>query len=569
MQPFGKKQILRGVLVVLLAAASLLSHADTVSSKTGDEITIARDIPYRQGDSKAWRLDMAMPVDSGEHLRPALVIVHGGGWASGSKSVDVYQNMMVDYARKGYVTVNVEYRLTGEAPFPACIEDCKCAVRWLRAHSKEYKVDPDRIGAYGHSAGAHLALMLAMVPASAGLEGDGGWNEYSSRVNAAAAGSPPTELGRNVPMAKTEWWPIGYISADQPPLFLIQGTDDRIVRPVLTDYFVEKMRIAGANIDYLRIDGAGHGAAYAEKLEITDPAIEKFFAKHLEPRVSEVAQTGRAPRETASRTVEDGGTGPYPALMVSDSTIPTHTVFRPKDLSAFGKANPLPIIAWGNGACANSPWEHVNFLSEVASHGFLVIAIGPMPREGQRGNGRSTSSQLLDAIEWAIAQNSEEASPYYDKIDVTKISVSGMSCGGLQTLETAPDSRITTAVICNSGILPHPGAGMAGMPGLTKDQLEKLHSPTLYILGGESDIAYNNGMDDFRRINHVPVFAANLNVGHGGTYAQPHGGDFARVATAWYQWHLKDDEEARKLFIGTPCGVAQMPGWKAEKKNIP
>ena len=89
-------------------------------------------------------------------------------------------------------------------------------------------------------------------------------------------------------------------------------------------------------------------------------------------------------KETASRTIEDGGTGPFRALMASDSTLATHTVFRPQDLSAFGKKAKLPIIAWGNGACANSPWEHVNFLSEVASHGFLVVAIGPMPAEGIR-----------------------------------------------------------------------------------------------------------------------------------------------------------------------------------------
>jgi hypothetical protein len=272
--------------------------------------------------------------------------------------------------------------------------------------------------------------------------------------------------------------------------------------------------------------------------------------------------------ETATRTVEDGGIGPYSAVMVTDSTLATHTIFRPKDLSVFGKKNKLPIIAWGNGACANSPWEHINFLSEVASHGFLVIAIGPMPQEGKRGGGKSTSSQLIDAINWAIAQNSDKASHYYNKLDTGKIAVSGMSCGGLQALEVAPDPRVTTVMICNSGILSTPGSGMPGMPNLKKDQLEKLHSPAIYILGGESDIAYNNGMDDFRRINHVPVFAANLNVGHGGTYGRPHGGDFAKVATAWFQWQLKEDKEAAKMFVDDPCGVAQMAGWKVEKKSI-
>ncbi|WP_111307375.1 poly(ethylene terephthalate) hydrolase family protein [Confluentibacter sediminis] len=270
-----------------------------------------------------------------------------------------------------------------------------------------------------------------------------------------------------------------------------------------------------------------------------------------------------------SRTVEDGGTGPYKALMISESSLPTHTVFRPKDLSTIGKTNKLPIIAWGNGACANSPWEHINFLSEVASYGFLVIAIGPMPQEGEQGRGSSKSSMMTDAIDWAIAQNSDKNSPYYNKIDITKIAVSGMSCGGLQTLEVAPDPRVTTAVIYNSGILGDPGAGMGGMPNLGKDHLLKLHTPTLYVLGGETDIAYNNGMDDYKRINHVPVFVANMDVGHGGTYSKPHGGEFAKVATAWYQLQLKGDKDAGKMFTGNPPGMSKMDIWRFEKKQMP
>jgi len=267
------------------------------------------------------------------------------------------------------------------------------------------------------------------------------------------------------------------------------------------------------------------------------------------------------------RVVEDGGTGAYKAIMYTDAGLTTHTIFRPDALDPFGENNKLPVIAWGNGACANSPWEHINFLSEVASHGFLVIAIGPMPEEGERGGGRSTASQLLDAIDWAIAQNGDPSSPFYNKVDVTKIAVSGMSCGGLQTLEIAPDPRVTTAIVCNSGIIGG-GGGMPGMPALTKDHLSKLHTPTLYLLGGESDIAYNNGMDDYQRINHVPVFVANMDVGHGGTYGQPHGGEFAVVATAWYKWQLKGDQEAGKLFTGTPCGLSESEIWTVDKKNL-
>ncbi len=282
-----------------------------------------------------------------------------------------------------------------------------------------------------------------------------------------------------------------------------------------------------------------------------------------------LAQQQTASSPTASRVIEDGGTGTYSAIMLTETTLPTHTVFRPKNLNTFGPGNKLPIVAWGNGACANSPWEHVNFLSEVSSHGFLVIAIGPMPLEGEKGTGKSTSSQLLDAVNWAVAQNGDKKSPYYHKIDVSKISVSGMSCGGLQTLEVASDPRISTLVVCNSGIFKTPGNRISNMPNLTKESLKKIHSPTLYMLGGERDIAYANGMDDYQQINHVPVFVANMDVGHGGTYSQPHGGEFAKVATAWYKWQLKGDKEAAKMFTGELAGLSNNRNWRFEKKNMP
>lgn len=273
----------------------------------------------------------------------------------------------------------------------------------------------------------------------------------------------------------------------------------------------------------------------------------------------------------ATRTIEDGGSGPHKAIMAADPSLPTHTIFRPADLAALPAKSKLPIVAWGNGACANSPWEHVNFLSEIASHGYLVVAIGPMPAEGQRGGpGGPTKSHLLtDAINWAIARNNDKTSSYFQKLDTNQIAVAGMSCGGLQALEIAPDPRVKTAIICNSGIIGSPGGGRPGMPALTKDHLAKLHAPTLYLLGGERDIAYKNGMDDVSRLNHIPIFVGNLDVGHGGTYSKPHGGAYAKVAAAWLQWHLKNDAEAAALFKGATPGLTKEEGWKFEKKNIP
>jgi hypothetical protein len=298
--------------------------------------------------------------------------------------------------------------------------------------------------------------------------------------------------------------------------------------------------------------------------------------------------------ESGERTVEDGGTGPYKAIAVSNSSIATHTIYRPKDLSAFGDKEKLPILAWGNGACANSNAAHQNYLSEIASHGYLIVAIGPMQAGGGRG-GRGAGAAapaagapvpsggtLLDAINWASAQNANPQSIYYRKLDTSKVAVFGHSCGGLQALEISPDPRVKTTLVVDSGILNSPGAapggagrggagggGLPGMPPLTKELLAKLHSPVFYLLGGETDIAYANGMDDFKRIEKIPVFVANKGVGHGGTFSQPHGSDWAMASVAWLQWQFRGDAEAGKLFTGNPPGLARKEGWTVDKKNIP
>jgi predicted alpha/beta-hydrolase family hydrolase len=276
-------------------------------------------------------------------------------------------------------------------------------------------------------------------------------------------------------------------------------------------------------------------------------------------------------QDAASRVIENGGTGKFSALMLTDASLPTHTIFRPKNIDGFKGKKSLPLIVWGNGACFDSPWEHVNFLNEIASHGFMVIATGTLPKEsGEQNKERSAATKLTDAINWAIAQSGDSKSTYFKKINTKKIAVAGMSCGGLQALEVSGDPRISTLLVANSGIFIDPirGNAMPNMPQLDKTHLTKIHTPTLYLLGGPSDIAYNNGMDDVAKINHVPVFVGNLDVGHGGTYAQSNGGDYAKVATAWFQWQLKGDKNAGKLFTGSTPGISKLPGWSFDKKKI-
>ena len=273
-----------------------------------------------------------------------------------------------------------------------------------------------------------------------------------------------------------------------------------------------------------------------------------------------------APR---SRVLEDGGTGPYKAVMTEADGFKEHTIFRPADLSPFGPTKPLPVLVWGNGACANSPIEHAKFLNEIASFGYLVLATGIFPETDEPYRGpMSRTEQQIESIDWAFAANADKGGAFFGKIDLKHICIAGMSCGGIQALANCADPRITAVMICNSGLFIDPSKAMPSMPMPRKEKLKEIHSPTIYILGGKPDIAYENGMDDFRRITHVSAIAANLPVGHGGTYGKPHCGEFAVVALAWLDWQLKGDAQAAKMFVGEDCALAKRPGWTIERNAL-
>lgn len=268
---------------------------------------------------------------------------------------------------------------------------------------------------------------------------------------------------------------------------------------------------------------------------------------------------------------------PYKAVMESDPGLPTHTVYRPEDLAAVGKAK-LPILAWANGACANEGDAFAKFLTEIASHGYLVVAIGPIvgpkppgppPRPDMNAPPKTTSSQLIDAIDWAVAENTRAASRYNGRLDIKKIAVMGMSCGGLQAIEASADPRVTTTGVWNSGVRGEgPGGGLPGAM-VTKESLKALHGPALYVSGDATDIAFANANDDYARITHIPVVRAYEDgVGHGGTYGQPRGGSFGEVAVAWLNWQLKGDKTGRAMFAGKDCALCARPGWHVESKGV-
>jgi hypothetical protein len=142
------------------------------------------------------------------------------------------------------------------------------------------------------------------------------------------------------------------------------------------------------------------------------------------------------------------------------------------------------------------------------------------------------------------------------------VAISGFSCGGLQALQIASDPRVKSLIVMNSGIFNDGKQGITGID-VSKSLLEKIHTPTFYVLGGETDIAYANGMDDFNRLKHVPAYLGNLlGVGHGGTYWEPNGGKAAAAVVAWLEWQLRGDEEAMKMFVGEDCGMCRDPAWR-------
>jgi acetyl esterase/lipase len=276
----------RSISVTLVVGAALVHLVITPvagQSQAATEpkrIAIHDDIRYRSGESQGWLLDLAMPENFGPELRPALVIVHGGGWSGGSRKSRPYRRLLMEYAGNGYVTISIDYRLLAEAPMPEMVEDVHCAVRWLKAHAAQYKVDPNRIGVYGHSAGAHLAFMLGVSPPP--VEGDCQWNEFSSEVTAIAGGSTPTVLpGR---FGESERYsPASYISDKMPPLLLIHGTADPIVPVGPVDDYVAKMQAAGADVTYLKIENGDHDVAYDDSVERSLTAMAQFFTRTLQP----------------------------------------------------------------------------------------------------------------------------------------------------------------------------------------------------------------------------------------------------------------------------------------------
>jgi dienelactone hydrolase len=281
------------------------------------------------------------------------------------------------------------------------------------------------------------------------------------------------------------------------------------------------------------------------------------------------AQPPGVTREMIARQLPQAGAplavpGPYDTVMEPAFGSAGHAIFRPAKLAAFPEKDTLPIVVWGNGGCALNSGQFGGYLKTLASYGFIVVTTAAP--EGTQG--RATADNLREGLDWAFAEAKRAGSPLAGKIDTEHVAVMGVSCGGILTLALAPDPRVDTIGVFNSGV-SSPSAGAGGAGGPTTETLAKIHGPTLYLNGAEPDFMTPTSKANFDAINHVPIFyGARDNAGHSATYFHPGGGEFANVTVAWLKWQLKGDKKSSAMFVGEKCGLCTNPKWETHSKNL-
>lgn len=281
-------------------------------------------------------------------------------------------------------------------------------------------------------------------------------------------------------------------------------------------------------------------------------------------------------RVTVELFTDPVGSGPELALVYGDAALPTHTIYRPADLT--GR---YPVVLWGNGSCVDSNFGYREFLAEVASQGFIVMAIGPWrdtpaPRQQRPADPaewppfETNWTQLFDGLDWLAAENARTGSVFEGRVATDKVAVMGHSCGGLQAIKASTDPRVSTVLVLNSGMMPTDEDQYMLRHGVERSILRDMHAPIAYFIGGESDIAHANAEIDWQELQglDLPAINANLDVGHGGTYSQPSGGPFAAGPLAWLKWQLRDDARTRAMFVGENCGFCAGTDWQL-RRHLP
>ncbi|HEY0380447.1 MAG TPA: alpha/beta hydrolase fold domain-containing protein [Pyrinomonadaceae bacterium] len=275
---------------------------------TPPSVELVPDVIYSEGGARPLRMHVLRPKVLPKEPMPVILFVHGGGWFEGHRNRGI--GPLVHFAERGYLCASVEYRLSGEAKFPAQIEDVKEAVRFLRAKAKEFHLDPERIGVWGQSAGGHLAALLGTSGDVKALEGAGGWRKFSSRVQAVVDWNGPADFLEPV---QAKWWaerkddaffkliggpaeanrdkavrasPATYATPDDPPFLIMHGDADEVVLLSQSESLHQALKRAGVDSTLDVLKGAGHFGVDAvmplpEELAAT---MDAFFDKNLKKK---------------------------------------------------------------------------------------------------------------------------------------------------------------------------------------------------------------------------------------------------------------------------------------------
>jgi acetyl esterase/lipase len=284
-----------GIAIVCVACSTPRAHADG-----GANVAEAHDIVYTKAGDAELKLDLARPAD-GEGPFPALLVIHGGAWRGGKK--ENVRGALTEFARHGYVAVSPQYRLCPKETFPAQVHDVKAAVRWIKQHASDYKVDVEHVGAVGFSAGAHLALMLGVTGPSDGLEGETHADATNTKIHAVVNYFGPTDLAaadipalsrplirdflggtpKEKPDAAAKASPLTFITKDDAPVLTFQGTRDPLIPYTQAIKLTDALTAAGVPGRVELLVGAGHGWR-GDELERTRRDTYEFLDQHLKPK---------------------------------------------------------------------------------------------------------------------------------------------------------------------------------------------------------------------------------------------------------------------------------------------
>ncbi len=283
------------LVAAAFAATSLAQEASTWSEDAGNEYWIQPDIVYNVSNNYANKLDVIYPHAITSAV-PAVIYIHGGGWVFGTKEGAVLETL--PYLQMGWVAVNVEYRMANVSKAPAAVEDCRCALRWVVQHAKEYHIDPRRIVVTGHSAGGHLSLMTGMLTESAGLDNDCPEDGPEPHVAAIVNWYGITDVadllaGSNRKTYAVEWLgasldreaiarrvsPLTYVRRDLPPIITIHGDHDPVVPYSHAVRLHQALDEAGVSNRLFTIPGGKHGEFTDEENRHAYDAIRAFLAQ--------------------------------------------------------------------------------------------------------------------------------------------------------------------------------------------------------------------------------------------------------------------------------------------------